>query len=370
MKTKKKNVTIKQLVNGYKQDPETNSVIGFSGLLNIRPNFQREFVYNDKNRNAVINSVRAQLPLGIMYWSANHAGLLSGKKTTYELIDGQQRIISICEYVNGEFSVAYKFFHNLSEDEQNAILNYPLIVYVCEGDEKDRLAWFKTINIAGSPLNDQELRNATYTGPWLEDAKRYFSRPGKSTPAAKIASQYLRGSAKRQDYLKTAISWINAGAVEDYMSTHQTYQDASELWLYFQNVINWVNMIFPNYRKEMKGVNFGDLYNKHGKDQLNPTDLEDQIKILMQDEEVTNKSGIYSYVLTKEERFLNIRAFPPKIKTEVYERQNGKCAHCGEKFEPKQMHADHMVPWSEGGKTEISNCQMLCKGCNQRKGKK
>ncbi|MDD3646006.1 MAG: DUF262 domain-containing protein [Candidatus Gracilibacteria bacterium] len=362
MKIQLKEIAIREIANGYLNNNE-EGVVGYKGKLNIRPKYQREFVYKDKQRDAVIETVRKNFPLNVMYWVKN-------SDDTFEVLDGQQRTISICEYIDGKFSIDYQYFHNLEDSEQDQILDYRLMVYFCEGTDKEKLDWFKTINIAGEKLTDQELRNAIYTGTWLTDAKRYFSKT--SCPAYNIASDYMNGSPIRQDYLETAISWISDNHIEDYMATHQHEANANELWLYFQNVINWINVIFPNYRREMRGVSFGPLYNQFKDTNFDSNKLESQIKKLMQDEDVTKKSGIYEYILTRKEKYLNIRAFTPNQKREAYERQEGICANknCPEKakhFELSEMEADHITPWHEGGKTITENCQMLCKNCNRVK---
>jgi hypothetical protein len=209
------------------------------------------------------------------------------------------------------------------------------------------------------------LRNAIYTGTWLTDAKKYFSKSG--CPAHAIGSDYLKGSSIRQDYLETAIEWISDGNIEQYMAEHQHEPNANELWLYFQSVVNWIQATFPNYRKEMKGVSFGTLYNEFKNKNFDSKKLEKEIAELMQDEDVTKKSGIFQYILTRNEKFLNIRAFTDKQRREAYERQKGVCAKCNDEFELKEMEADHIKPWHEGGKTNAKNCQMLCKQDNRTK---
>ncbi|MDP2104327.1 MAG: DUF262 domain-containing protein, partial [Candidatus Gracilibacteria bacterium] len=330
----------------------------YGGRLNIRPKYQREFVYKDRQRDSVIETVRKAFPLNVMYWVRN-------ADDTYEVLDGQQRTISICEYVAGNFSLDFQYFHNLEDVEREQILDYKLMVYFCEGNDREKLDWFKTINIAGEKLTDQELRNAIYTGTWLTDAKRYFSRSGCA--AHGMGSDYLSGSSIRQEYLETTIDWISDGHIEQYMAEHQHTPNANELWLYFQSVINWVKATFPNYRKEMKGVAFGMLYNAFKDTPIDSRKLETEIAKLMQDEDVTKKSGIYEYVLTRNEKFLNIRAFTDKQKREAYERQQGICTKCGEHFELAEMEADHITPWHSGGRTTPENCQMLCKQCNRVK---
>lgn len=357
MKIELKEITIREVSNGYKNDNE-EGVVGFGGKLNIRPKYQREFVYKDKQRDSVIETVIKDFPLNVMYWVKN-------EDDTYEVLDGQQRTISICEYTDGSFSLNSLYFHNLTKVEKDQILDYKLMVYFCEGNDKEKLDWFKTINIAGEKLYDQELRNAIYTGTWLTDAKKHFSK--SNCPAYNMGSDYMVGSAIRQDYLQTAISWLSNDKIEDYMAKNQHKPNANELWLYFQSVINWIRVVFPKYRKEMKGVSFGPLYNTYKDKEFDAKKLEEEISELMQDEDVTKKAGIYEYVLTRKERYLSIRTFTDKQKRESYERQKGICVKCGVKFELNEMEADHITPWHEGGKTTGENCQMLCKYDNRIK---
>ncbi len=360
MKIKLKEIPISEVTDGY-ADYAENGVVGYHGKLNIRPAFQREFIYKEKQRNAVIQTVRNGFPLNVMYWVKND-------DDHFEILDGQQRTVSICQYVNDDFSVNYQFFHNLTQAEQKQILDYKLMIYICEGTDKEKLDWFKTIIIAGEQLTNQELRNAIYTGPWLTDAKKYFSKTG--CPAYQIADSYLKGSAIRQNYLETALRWLTARdgkEIEDYMSEHQHDTNANELWLYFHAVINWVEVLFPNPRKEMKGLDWGIFYNKYGTKNYDPQFLESQIVPLMEDEEVTKNSGIYEYLLSGDERHLNLRTFTDKQKRIAYERQKGICMHCKQAFDLKEMEADHIKPWHSGGKTVQENCQMLCKDCNRKK---
>lgn len=355
-------LTIGEIVDGYVNNSE-EGVIGYHGQLNIRPKYQREFVYIDKQRNAVIDTIRKNFPLNVMYWVKN--------ADMYELLDGQQRTISFCEYVIGNFSINYQYFHNLTKEEQEQILNYKLFIYICEGTDKEKLDWFKIINIAGEELTDQEMRNAIYTGEWLTDAKRHFSKT--NCAAYGLANKYMKGSPIRQDYLETAIRWICAtnsqynNSIEQYMAIHQHDQNANMLWLYFQNVISWVQLTFKKYRKEMKGVDWGYLYNKYKDRQFDINLLEEQIAKLMRDDDVTKKSGIYWYVLDGKEQHLNIRAFTENMKREAYERQQGVCPICGKHFDIELMEGDHITPWASGGRTNAENCQMLCKECNRHK---
>lgn len=357
MKIELKEIAIRDLSNGY-EDNDEDGVLGFSGRLDIRPPYQREFIYKDKQREAVIDTVLKGFPLNVMYWA-----VCDGDK--YELIDGQQRTISICQFVEGEFSYKNRYFHNLQADEREQILNYKTMIYVCSGADSEKLEWFKTINIAGEKLTDQELRNAVYSGSWVSDAKRYFSKT--SCAAYGLGSDYLNGSAIRQDYLETVIYWISGGNIEDYMARQQNEPNATGMWLYFQSVVNWVKATFPKYRREMKGIRWGELYNEYKSNKYDHKKLEIEISSLMQDEDVTNKKGIYEYILTGKEKYLNIRAFSENQKREAYERQKGVCPVCSEEFEITEMEADHITPWHSGGKTSADNCQMLCRDDNRRK---
>ena len=357
MKIELKEITVRDLTNGY-QDNEENGVLGFGGKLDIRPPYQREFTYKDKQRNAVINTITKDFPLNVMYWAVRENG-------GFEVIDGQQRTISISQFVEGDFAYNNRYFHNLQQDEKEQILNYKLMVYLCSGTDSEKLEWFRTINIAGEKLTDQELRNAVYSGSWVSNAKRYFSKNGCA--AYGLGGDYLNGSPIRQEYLETTIKWISNDNIENYMAQQQHEPNANELWLYFQNVINWVKVVFPKYRKEMKGVAWGTLYNEFKGEKIDHVKLEEEVAALMQDEDVTNKKGIYEYVLTRKEKHLNIRAFSDNQKREAYERQKGICPVCTENYKIEQMEGDHITPWHEGGKTTAENCQMLCKDCNRRK---
>ncbi|MDR0517087.1 MAG: DUF262 domain-containing protein [Fibromonadaceae bacterium] len=362
MEIKLHEILVEEVVKNYVNNDE-EGVVGFDGKLNIRPKYQREFVYKDDKRNAVLETIRKKFPLNVMYWAKNEDG-------TFEVLDGQQRTISICEYIIGNFSMEFEkgrpqYFHTLEKDEQEQILNYKLMIYHCEGTDREKLDWFKIINIAGVKLTGQELRNAIYTGEWLTDAKRYFSK--SNCPAYNIAKDYLTGVAIRQEYLETAIKWISEDNIEQYMADNQHAPNSNDLWLYFQNVMNWVKVLFPNYRKEMKGVNWGDLYNNFKDRKFDANILEKEIKKLMIDDDVTSKKGIYEYLINGQEKHLSIRSFSEKIKIETYEKQKGICSKCEKEFKIEDMEADHITPWSLGGKTIAENCQMLCKDCNRRK---
>ena len=360
MKIERIEVSIRDLVAGYSDDGE-GGVVGYSGRLDIRPPYQREFVYKDKQRNDVIRSVLAGFPLNVMYWATRPDG-------RYEVLDGQQRTISIAQYVGGEFSIDGLYYSNQPDDVWEWINVYRLTVYVCDGETSEKLDWFKIVNIAGERLTDQELRNAVYSGPWVTDAKRYFSRSGCAAQGR--GSPYLKGSSIRQDYLETAIRWASDGKVEDYMGLRQHDPTAVALWTHFQSVIDWVEAIFPEKRPAMRGVDWGSLYNRHKDATLDPAALVAEAKRLMQDDDVTSKAGVYAYLLDGDESHLSIRAFTPAMKAESFERQGGVCPLCNETFSIGEMEGDHIDPWSQGGRTVAENCQMLCRPCNRRKGSK
>ncbi len=244
----------------------------------------------------------------------------------------------------------------MKNDEQEQILNYKLMVYVCSGTESEKLEWFRTINIAGEKLTDQELRNAVYSGSWVSDAKRYFSKNG--CVAFQIGQDYLNGSAIRQEYLETAIYWISEGDIENYMANHQHDPNANALWNYFQSVITWVNTTFTKKRKFMKGVEWGLFYNKYKDTLYDTTAIEEETAKLIADDDVTKKSGIYPYILTKDERHLSIRAFTETMKQKGYERQNGKCIICKNEFDISQMEAatSHLGTKEEKPRKKTAKC--------------
>lgn len=367
MKIEMKSIKVKDLYENYKDD-DIAGVYGYNGKLNIRPAFQREFVYKDKQRDEVIRTINKGFPLNIMYW-------MKLDDDHYELMDGQQRTISICRYLHGDYSIDERYFHNLTDSEKEKILSYELTIYICEGTDKEKLDWFKIINIAGEKLTDQELRNAVYAGPWLNAAKEYFSKPN-CVAYKNDGDKYLKGTPIRQEYLEKVLEWIadrDGITLEDYMAKHQHDNHATDLKQYYESVLSWIRLIFPNYRKEMKGLEWGLLYNKYHNDSLDPNKLEEDIKKYMMDEDVTKKSGIYQYLLSHDERYLSLRAFPDSIKRAVYEAQKGQCPYClkegnDKTYDISEMHADHIVPWSKGGKTIIDNCQMLCRKHNENKG--
>ena len=329
-------ITIRELAADYKDlSMQEEGIVGYGGRLNIRPKYQREFVYDDTKRNAVIDTVWNNFPLNVMYWV--EVDKSDDSEIVYELLDGQQRTISICSFIAGEFMMNIEgnlcAWDNLTQTQQDKILNYPLQVYICKnGTDEEKLKWFNVINIAGEKLTSQEIRNAIYSGSWVTEAKRRFSRTG--CVAFRIGSDYMSGVPIRQDYLETAIKWIvdfkkqtasetpAPQTIEAYMAQHQHDTDADELWQYFQNVIHWTKTHFTRlYKREMKQVEWGLLYNRYKDTTLTETHLANEVERLMADSDVQRKSGIFWYVFDGDERHLGIRAFDDNTRREVYEKQ-------------------------------------------------
>ena len=360
MKIQPFNITIRELADGYANLGQSG-VTGYGRRLDIRPPYQREFIYKPKQQEAVIDTVRRGFPLNVMYWFDREDG-------SFEVIDGQQRTISICEFIEGTFSHRGDYFFNLSHDEKERIRGYDLSIYRCQGSADERLDWFRTINIAGVKLTDQELRNATYAGTWVTDAKRYFSI--RNSAAEGIGGDYLPGSAIRQDYLARVLDWISGGDISGYMSRHQHDSDADEMREYFERLICWIETIFTyrQHRKHLCRVDWGGLYAEHGqRTDLDPDGIAREMRELYSDPDITNRAGIYPYMLDGDVTHLNIRRFPEDMRIMGYERQNGSCPSCGRYFGIREMQADHITPWHRGGKTEPDNLQMLCGDCHKSK---
>lgn len=373
LKIDEKKVTVGEIVKGYINNDE-QGVRGYDGLLDIRPPYQREFIYNEKEQQAVIATVLNGYPLNVMYWVKRS----DDAECPYEVMDGQQRTLSLCEYVAGKFAYDFKNFFNQPEDIRKRILNYPLTIYVCEGEASEKLEWFKTINIAGKPLNDQEIHNAIYAGPFVSDAKRHFSKT--NCGAYRLGKDLVNGSTIRQDFLKKALEWMadhetrngKTQTLVGYMAEHQHDPNANNLWSYFQNVLNWsiTNFNMKKFRKIMKGLDWAKYYDIYHEQTLDVKGMEQKISELVGDDEIQKQQGIIPYVLTGDEHYLDLRAFPDKIKLAVWEMQQHKCAVCGNEFDIALMEGDHITPWKDGGRTTIENCQMLCRECNRRKGSK
>lgn len=367
---------LSELVKGYIEDESTNRVVAWDGKLEVRPEYQREFVYDDKKRDAVINSVLNKFPLNSLYF-------VDRKDGTYEVLDGQQRIISICRFVTMT-GIAVKIPDKVNGGENRMnwphvkkfypdFLDYELDVYICDGTEQEKLDWFQVINIAGEVLEKQEILNAIYHSAWLTDAKSAFSM--RNCPAHRHYGKYFSGDCIRQKYLETAFRWKaddegveGPEQVAAYMQKHAEDANANELWRYVERVFEWADNTFGPYDKLMKGVEWGLLYNRHKHDHLDPVAISEQVKKLLADEEVQRKKNVYQFVLEGDERLLNLRQFSETERRTMYERQDHKCAMCGNEFEFAQMHGDHVVPWARGGKTTLDNGQMLCRDCNFAKG--
>lgn len=373
MTIKETKVTVGEITKGYVNNDE-EGVRGYGGLLDIRPKYQREFIYNEKEQMAVIHTVLCGYPLNVMYWVRRS----DDAECPYEVMDGQQRTLSLCEYVAGKFSYEFKNFFNQPDDIQRRILDYELTIYICEGEASEKLEWFKTINIAGKPLNEQEINNAIYAGPFVSDAKRHFSK--NNCGAYRLGVNLVNGSPIRQDFLKTALQWMADHETRDghrqtivgYMSDHQHDPNANNLWSYFQTVLNWAitNFDIKKFKKIMKGLDWAELYDRFGSTTLDTTALGQRISALMRDSEIQRPGGIIPYVLTGDEHYLDLRAFPEDIKLAVWEKQKHVCPHCGKEYDYEFMEGDHITPWREGGRTVPENCQMLCRECNRRKGAK
>lgn len=371
MTIKQTEVTVREITQGYTNNDE-QGVRGFGGQLDIRPPYQREFIYNEKEQEAVITTVLNGYPLNVMYWVKRS----DDAECPYEVMDGQQRTLSLCEYVAGKFSHDFKNFFNQPMDVQNKILDYKLTVYVCEGEASEKLEWFKTINIAGKALNEQEINNAIYAGPFVSDAKRHFSK--SNCGAYRLGKDLVNGTPIRQDFFKKALEWMAEHETRNghrqtavgYMAQHQHDPNANNLWSYFQNVLNWAmtNFCLKKFKKIMKGLNWAELYDKYRNETLNTEELERRISALIRDGEIQKQTGIIPYVLTGDERHLDLRSFPEDIKLAVWERQSHICPICGKEFDFEFMEGDHITPWREGGRTVTENCQMLCRECNRRKG--
>ena len=397
MKTSQPVVTIRDLVKGY-QDNGEKGVVAFGGKLNVRPAYQRAFVYNPEDRDRVMLSVYNNMPLNSMYWAINPDG-------TYEVIDGQQRIISICQFITNDDGfgnpIAIDFngkhtqiFEGLSLQKQKDILDYKLQIYVCEGTDDEKLDWFHTINIAGKQMTNQELLNANYTGQWLTSAKQllskknnneainisYYDNDNKKTllnlSADKVLGDMgsLGDKANRQLLLELALNWrIDADMeeypqIKDYMGKHRFDKNADELVNYFQKVVNWVKNTFINYRSDMKGLDWGFLYNKYHDINFEPAEIEEKLKYLYDlfdvDPDGLKKKGFYEYCLSGDRTLIWHRAFSERQQKQAYENQGKRCARCHKPFPLKELDGHHKKAFADGGETTIENCLMLCKDCH------
>ena len=380
------NTKVSEVVDGFVYNElEGKGLFGLSGKLTIQPEYQRNFIYAEgdgRREVAVIESLLKGYPLGLIYF--NKTG-----DDSYEVLDGQQRITSIGRYVGGKFSVIDEdgqpqFFSALPTDKKAKIMNSQLLIYECEGTESEIKEWFRTINIAGVPLTAQELLNAVYSGQFVTLAKEEFS----NSQNAQIAkwSSYISGSANRQDYLERALDWVSHGQIGDYMSQHRHDDNITELKNYFNTVIDWASGVFTDVESEMKGLNWGKLYETYRKNAYNPSEVAEKVKDLYGDPYVKDRKGVFEYILGGEtdKKLLNVRVFDEATKRAVYAEQTAKaesegvsnCSYCAighdanasKVWEIKDMDADHVSAWSKGGATSVENCEMLCKSHNRAKG--
>lgn len=381
--TLKTDITINDICKGFTYNElEGKGLYGLSGKLTIQPEYQRNYIYADGIRDvAVIESILKGYPLGILYF-------VKTGEDTFEVLDGQQRITSFGRYVIGKFAVKIdgmeNYFSGLNEDLKQKILNTKLLIYECEGTETEIKEWFKTINIAGIPLNEQELLNAIYSGKFVTEAKREFSNSQNSNVQKWKA--YVKGDVKRQDFLSCALDWVSKGEKEKYMSEHRNSDNINELKTYFTTVIDWISGVFKSVEKEMCGLKWGELYEKYGKHPYNPDEVDKKLKELYSDGSVKKRSGIFEYILggCVDTKLLEIRVFEDRDKRIVYENQTklanenqlSNCPLCAISdnanktriWKLSEMDADHVTAWSKGGSTDITNCQILCITHNRAKG--
>lgn len=385
METELKVYTVKELCEGFSySETDGKGLYGLAGKLTIQPEYQRNYLYSENKSEkevAVIDSVLKKYPLGLLYFNKLPDGRL-------EVLDGQQRITSLGRYLIGKFSVMkngdpYKF-KTLNEDERQLFENTKLLVYICEGTETEIKEWFEIINIGGIVLNDQEKLNAIYSGPFVSAARKEFSN--KEDARIQKWSCYISGSANRQEYLQEALRWVSHGNIKNYMQEHRRDTNINELKLYFNDVISWIERTFDNVYPKMKGLNWGELYEKYHNNPYDHVEVSKKVKELYNDPCVKDNKNVFEYVLggCKDTKLLNVRVFDENTKTRVYIRQTDEakekhvsnCPLCAighdankEKiWTQKEMDADHVLAWSKGGATDESNCQMLCKTHNRAKG--
>lgn len=376
-------ITIQSLCDGFVYNElEGKGLFGLSGKLTIQPEYQRNYIYADGKRDvAVIESILKGYPLGLIYFNQT-------EEDRFEVLDGQQRITSIGRFLTKKFAIMENgrplYIDSLPKEQQEKILNTKLLIYICEGTEKEIKEWFKTINIAGIPLNEQELLNAVYSGKFVTLAKEEFSN-SRNINIQKW-SAYIKGVANRQDFLSKALDWVSKGNISDYMSTHRNDDNIDELKTYFNTVIDWVSTIFIDVEKEMRGLEWGRLYEKYKNTAYNPQEISDKVKELYSDPYVKNRKGIFEYILggSVETKLLDIRIFDEATKKKVYKIQTEKakkenssnCPLCSlsnnlnknKIWTLKEMEADHVAAWSKGGATSLENCEMLCITHNRAKG--
>jgi len=382
--TLKTDITVKDICDGFVYNElEGRGLFGLSGKLTIQPEYQRNYIYADGKKDvAVIESILKGYPLGLIYFNKVNNDVL-------EVLDGQQRITSFGRYVTNKFAIKdengmEQYFSGIASDKQSKILEAPLLIYECEGAESEIKEWFKTINIAGVPLNQQELLNAVYSGNFVTLGKAEFSNSQNSN--IQKWSAYVSGSVNRQAFLERALDWVSKGNIGDYMSLHRYDKNITELKAYFNSVIDWVSTVFTDVESEMQGLEWGRLYEEHHKKSYNPAKVSKEVKSLYGDSYIKNRKGIFEYILggSVDTKLLDVRVFDEATKKSVYTAQTTKAESSGKSNCPlcavghdvnkskiwklNEMDADHVAAWSKGGATNIKNCQMLCKTHNRAKG--
>jgi len=382
--TLKTDITVKDICDGFVYNElEGRGLFGLSGKLTIQPEYQRNYIYADGKKDvAVIESILKGYPLGLIYFNKVNNDVL-------EVLDGQQRITSFGRYVTNKFAIKdengmEQYFSGIASDKQSKILEAPLLIYECEGAESEIKEWFKTINIAGVPLNQQELLNAVYSGNFVTLGKAEFSNSQNSN--IQKWSAYVSGSVNRQAFLERALDWVSKGNIGDYMSLHRYDKNITGLKAYFNSVIDWVSTVFTDVESEMQGLEWGRLYEEHHKKSYNPAKVSKEVKSLYGDSYIKNRKGIFEYILggSVDTKLLDVRVFDEATKKNVYAAQTTKAESSGKSNCPlcavghdvnkskiwklNEMDADHVAAWSKGGGTNIKNCQMLCKTHNRAKG--
>jgi hypothetical protein len=382
--TLKTAITIKDICEGFVYNElEGRGLFGLSGRLTIQPEYQRNYIYADGKKDvAVIESILKSYPIGLIYFNK-----VSDDKL--EVLDGQQRITSIGRFVTDKFAVKdengmEQYFTGIAADKQANILKTKLLIYECEGTESEIREWFKTVNIAGVPLNDQELLNSVYSGPFVTLGKQEFSNSQNAN--IQKWSAYIKGSANRQAFLERALDWVSKDNIGDYMSRHRHDKDITELKTYFNSVIDWVSSVFMDVQDEMRGLEWGRLYEQYHKKAYDPVKVSEKVQKLYGDPYVKNRRGVFEYILggSVDTRLLDVRVFDEATKRSVYASQTNtaeaenksNCPHCaigrdankGKIWSFGEMDADHVSAWSKGGATSAKNCQMLCKTHNRAKG--
>ena len=377
-------ITVKDICEGFVySEYEGKGLFGLAGKLTIQPEYQRNYIYADGKKDvAVIESLLKGYPLGLIYFN-------KVSENEFEVLDGQQRITSFGRYVTDKFAIMDQndipqYFSGLAQDKKDMILNAKMLIYECEGTESEIKEWFKTVNIAGVPLNEQELLNAVYSGPFVTLAKAEFSNSQNAN--VQKWSAYIRGAVDRQDFLAVALDWVSRGQVGDYMSKHRSETNINELKTYFNGVIDWVSAVFDDVEKEMKGLEWGRLYETYHNKAYDPKEVSRKVHELYADPFVSNNKGIFEYILggCQDVRLLTVRVFDEATKKSVYAIQTEKARETGESNCPlcalghdanrtkiwklAEMDADHVSAWSKGGSSDAKNCQMLCKTHNQAKG--